>query len=115
MQQITIDGVIYNLTQVEVKKTKTITKEQRFAELISGIDINRPVIDFEKYPDSIFWFKNEDCLFKYDLKSGYFWCKYSTVWSVFEQEFSMSYNDIQSFIKIQVEEYFKLKGITPVE
>lgn len=90
------------------------TKEERFKELIEGIDINRPVVDFEKYPTSLFWFKGDKCYFEYDWKTQVFKVNWSLIWSIFEKEYGMKYIDIQAFIKVIVEEHFKLNGITPI-
>lgn len=90
------------------------TKEQRFKELIEGIDVNKPVVDFGKYPNSIFWmFPNGDFGFKYNFKSGDMWVDYSKIWKIFHDEFSMDYEATIAFMKVQIEEVFKLKGITP--
>lgn len=115
----TINGVEIKLTTEQIQKVleaqKLVkTKEDRFKELIEGIEINKPVVDFEKFPTSIFWFKGDKLYFEYNWKSNFFWVNWSLVWRVFEKEYNMKYSDIQAFMKIMVEEHFKLKGVIPV-
>jgi len=85
------------------------TAKQRLLELLNGCEIK---IDKEKYPDSVFFFKNEGYYFEIEKK--YLWCVYECVWKIFEIEFSMNYGQIQALIKDVVEEHFKCKGLTPV-
>lgn len=85
-------------------------KEHRFKEILQGLEIK---INLRKYPDSIFFFKEDDFYFEYDFKNKNFWVSYDKVWRVFENEYSMKFSEIQSFIKTQVEQGFKLEGITP--
>ena len=103
--------------QVLLEKLKTvqeiidkpeITPKQRFLEILNGCEIK---IDKEKYPNSVFLFKNGECYF--EIENPIIWCRYKHVWQIFENEFSMNYVDIQQFIKGQVEEHFKCKGLTP--
>ena len=86
------------------------TPAERFWQLCEGLAIK---IDREKFPHAIFFFKNDELQFEYNTKNGHLWCRYSSIWSVFEEEDGMKYNEIQSLIKTQVEEYFKCKGVTP--
>lgn len=104
--------------QVLLEKLKTvqeiidkpeITPEQRLLEILNGCEIK---IDKEKYPDSVFLFKNGECYF--EIENLILWCRYKHVWQIFENEFSMNYVDIQQFIKGQVEEHFKCMGLTPL-
>lgn len=89
------------------------TKEERFADLISGIDISSPKTDFDKYPNTLFWFdKDGNCICEYNFKNKQFWFNYYKIWSVFEDEFSMGSNEIEDFTKIQVEYHFKIKDVT---
>ena len=117
---VNVNGVSITLTEeqlkhidAEVKKMnqpKRPTPAERFWQLCKGLTIK---IDKEGYPDSVFFFKDDECQFEYDTANGHLWCRYSSIWSVFEKEYSMEYSEIQSLIKIQVEEHFKCKGVTP--
>jgi hypothetical protein len=70
--------------------------------------------DQERYPDLIFWFKQDRCYFQYDIETGFLWCEHDLVWGVFERELNWGYPQIESFIKNKVEEHFKNKDVTPV-
>ena len=92
----------------EIIDKPEITPKQRLLEILNGCEIK---IDKEKYPDSVFFFKSGECYF--EIEKQYLWCSYMDVWSVFEKEFSLNYNQIQALIKDAVEEHFKCKGLTP--
>lgn len=117
---ITIQGVEITLTPDQLKQLDEAiskqneppkpTKEQRFWGLINGLSVK---VDFEKYPDSIFFFNKEECWIDYDIKRATLWIRYDKIWSVFEREYQMVFDSIQTFIKHLVEEHFELKGVTP--
>lgn len=86
------------------------TPAERFWQLCEGLSLK---IDKEKYTDYVLFFKEDVSQFEYNTKNGYLWCRYSSIWSVFEKEYNMRYDDIRSLIKIQVEEHFRCKGVTP--
>jgi hypothetical protein len=113
------NGIVIELTQeqlaqIDKQRNKDVkTKEQRFLELISGIDVHKPKVDFEIHPNSLFWFdKDGNNICDYDWKSKYFWFSYSKVWSVFESEFALNHQEIRTFLNGMVEEHFKLEGVT---
>ncbi len=91
--------------------TFLMTPERRFKELFQNLAIK---IDEDRYPNTIFWFRGDNVIFDYDKKSGYFYCNYMLVWSVFESEFGLNYDQISKLIKGRVEEHFKLKDATPL-
>lgn len=105
--------------EVEVKKLKDIinrpekTKEERFWELI--LQTSAIKIDKEAYPDSTFGFVNNTFLWEYNSKCKVLYLSYSSICSILEKEFDLNYNEIQQLIKEQVEEHFKVKGVTPIE
>ena len=116
--QIDVNGIKITLTDQQLKEIadqqkKSKTKEERFLDLISGIDVNQPKVDFEKYPNFLFWFdKDGKYICEYDWKNGDFWFSYRNDWSVFESEFSLNYLETKKFLNGMVEEHFKLKGVT---
>jgi hypothetical protein len=85
------------------------TKEQRFFELFNGLQLK---FDFEKYRDRLFFFRGDEVWLIYDLKDKYLWVLHEK-WEVFENEYSMDYDEIQTFIKNMVERHFNLKGVEP--
>lgn len=119
---VNVNGVSITLTEeqlkhidAEVKKMKEpkkLTPAERFWKLCEGLTIK---IDKKKYPDYVLFYKEGRRQFDYNTKNGYLLCRYSSIWSVFEKEYYMKYDDIQSLIKNLVEEHFKCKGVTPLK
>ena len=106
-------------------------KERLFLELIDGFQWR---YDLDKYPHSIFGFKENVCIFeiynlkllnqrkiitsyrleiKQNLKNATFWFNYDKIWSIFETNFGMKYNDIQYFMVDMLEKHFKISETTP--
>ena len=105
--------------EAETKKLREIieqpeqkSKQERFLELISGVTLK---FDKSKYLNSTFGFRGDDFIFEYNSESKCLWLSYYKIWRVFEIEYNLKYDYIQSFIKGVVEEHFKFKGVTPVE
>lgn len=94
--------------KAELERLEKATPEERFLEFIDGLTIK---IDKEKYPDSIFFFRGEEC--QIEIQKSIVWFRYEGFWKVFEDEFGMKYQQIQDFMKIQLEEHFKMKGVSP--
>jgi hypothetical protein len=55
---------------------------------------------------------NDELLFDYNLENGYFGCHYRKFWSILENDFSMNYQQVQSFVKLMVEEHIIKKDVT---
>lgn len=89
------------------------TKEERFLELIKGEYSVK--YDPKAYPNSIFFFKDGKYFAEYDTKNRYLWLSYSKIWSVFKKEDGLSYSEIQSFVKNQVEKHFNLGNVIPAD
>lgn len=89
-----------------------MAKKQKdlFGDFIKGLTRR---FDFELWPDCIFFFRGEEVLFEYNLNSGNLWCDWDKVWKVLECEGRYNYYEVQSFIKKQVEEHFRMMGVTP--
>ena len=69
--------------------------------------------DLKKHPKSVFFFKGDEFWMEYDWKTHYLWCRLEGFWDVLRKENGWEYAEVQAFIKKQVEERFKLKGVTP--
>lgn len=114
------EGVVIELTQeqinsIERQKNKK-SPEALFKELVlDRIDIHNPKIDFEKYPNNIFWFdKNGKYICECDWENRDFWFDYYAVWIVFYKQFGWEYQQTREFLNSQVEEHFKLRGVTTI-
>jgi hypothetical protein len=95
----------------ELKKPEK-TAGQRFWELVSGTEVK---FDFDKYPNTLFGFRDGEYVWEFDFKNNYLLLRYSTVWSVLENEYGLNYDDVQSLVKNEVEEHFKCRGVAPEE
>lgn len=97
---------------IKIIETPEITLEQMFFDLQNNL-VRK--IDNKKYPESVFYFNQDGkFMFEQDFKNGYFWCSDSFVWSLFESEYGMNYEQIQCFIKAQMEKHFKCNGLIPL-
>ena len=106
-------------------------KERLFLELIDGFQWR---YDIDKYPHSLFGFKDENFIFeieyideinekkiitsyrlgiKQDLKNARIWFNYDRIWSIFKSNFEMKDNDIEFFMRNMLEKHFKMSGVTP--
>ena len=95
--------------KAQIAELEKITPEQRFLELIDGMTVK---IDKDKYPDSTFFFKGDK--YYLEIQKSRLWVRYAEIWQVFKVEFGMQYDEIQSFIKDQMEQHFKMMGgVTP--
>ncbi|MEJ5105546.1 hypothetical protein [Chryseobacterium sp. MYb328] len=72
-------------------------------------------IDLEKYPNSVFYFKEDKCLLELENSGSttYLWCNYFKIWNPISEKFSLEYSEIQQLIKETVEEHFKMRDVTP--
>lgn len=87
------------------------TNEQQFEKMIAGLTRKA---DFKRWPEYIFFFRKDECLFRYNLIFGYLWCDAKKVWKVLGYErHNYNFREVQSFIKKQVEAHFKLEVVTP--
>ena len=77
-------------------------------------NLTHKTVDKEKYPNFIFFFKNNECYFEYNQKNGLFLCDYHKVWSIFESKYSINdQQKIRIFVKNQLEELLKLMNLKP--
>lgn len=104
-------------------------KEKLFLELIEGFQWK---YDLEECPDSLFVFKDNECIFEiwsaksinqkkiissyrlriYQvLKKDDVWFDNSKLWSIFKSKFEMEHGDIESFIEEMIEKHFKIRAI----
>jgi hypothetical protein len=93
---------------MEILNKPERTPEQFFLEVMSSV--NRIVFDKKEYPDSTFFFSGEKLIL--EIEKSNTWLRYAEFWYVFQSEFSMEFNEIQYFIKNQLEKHFKIKDVT---
>lgn len=94
---------------VSTPDTPTIQdKEQLFRELTEGI---YPVINRERYPDSIFFCKDGSCIA--ELNGRKLHLHYYRYWRRMTDRLDMSYDQVKKFTREMVDKVFNLKGIVP--
>ena len=92
------------------------TKEERFKELINDLYTRdySVKITLNGYYRRIEWFNSDGkWLIDYNQENGWTDISYDRIWSVFEKEHNMKYNDIQQFMSIMLLTHLKIKGTTP--
>ena len=62
----------------------------------------------DKYPDFIFFMKDGEVIFEYNIKNGVVYISYDHIWSLLESFFGLKYEEIQDITKQWVEEHYKL-------
>ena len=68
----------------------------------------------EKYPNSVFYVNsNNEITMEYNQENYRVYINYDHIWSKIESLFHLNYGDIQSFIKVWLEDTYKLEGVTP--
>ena len=69
----------------------------------------------DTYPvsETIFYKKDNNILFVYDLKTKIFYCSYENMWVILESEFDLKNQEIVILIKNMTEEHLKLNNIIP--
>ena len=98
----------YNIKNLSIKLCYPV--EDIFNNIVNSItDIKTDEI---KYPDSIFYFNNNNCIAKYNKKNGYFWCNHNRFWSKFYLNNAFNYYTVRCLLSSIVEEHFKLSGVT---
>ena len=94
---------------IEKCKNGKISKENRFFSLINDLKMRKIENGF------CLLNKNNMIFFQQDSKNETFWCDYYNIWSIFETEYSMNYQQIQRFIKNKMERHYKIEVLTPKE
>ena len=68
----------------------------------------------DEYPGSVFYVKDKKIYMKQNLKNGYLYVDYDTIWQELETIFNLEFTEIQHIITKWVEETYKLRGTTPI-
>jgi hypothetical protein len=68
----------------------------------------------KEHPKSVFYVNsNNDVIMEYDQENGEVLISYDHIWSKIGLLFHLNYRDIQSIMKVWLEETYKLGGVTP--
>jgi hypothetical protein len=66
----------------------------------------------DKFPDYIFFMKDDKVIFEYNKKNGKVYISYEHIWSFLSSFFGLKYKEIQDLTKEWVEEHYKLSVTT---
>ena len=66
----------------------------------------------DKFPDYIFFMKNDKVIFEYTKENGKVYISYEHIWSFLSSFFGLKYKEIQDLTKEWVEEHYKLSVTT---
>ena len=67
----------------------------------------------ERFPNSIFYLKNNNIYFEIYIETHLLYCSYNLVWNVFSEQSKYNYNETQRVIKDVVERYTNWGSVTP--
>jgi hypothetical protein len=68
--------------------------------------------EMEKYPNHIFFMKDGEVVFDYNIENGITYISYDKIWSFLENFFGLKHKEIQDITKEWVEERYKLRVTT---
>ena len=88
---------------------------EEFFNSIFNMDLIRKV-DFEKYPNSQFYFDGETFLLEIEKRGENIitWFNYPKIWNPISTKNNWIYEQTQAFLKVRIEEHFKLRDVTPM-
>ena len=67
----------------------------------------------DRYPNSIFYLKNNNIYFELDVENHILYCSYNLAWNVFSEQSKYNYDETLRVIKYVVEKYTNWGLITP--
>ena len=71
--------------------------------------------DLKKYPNSLFWFHGDTFILELDKRDDELiaWVNYPKIWEPISVKNNWTYNQTQAFLKLRIEEHFKLRDVKP--
>ncbi|WP_374440425.1 hypothetical protein [Epilithonimonas sp.] len=96
----------------EILQKKNTTNEDSIFPPISELTAKE---DLEKYPNSLFWFHGDIFILELEKSDDNLiaWVNYSKIWNPISIKTSWNYDETQAFLKVRIEEHFKLRDVTP--
>ncbi len=86
-----------------------MTKEKFIANIVNNLTVRK-----EEVYRSTFYDYDGHTVFEYDPELDTLWVSFDYVWRMLSNEYSMSYTDIQQFIKSSIVEQLNLGDVTPL-
>lgn len=84
------------INKVKAWKANQVTAKQRFVQLWMGCT-QSSFKSLNEY--SVIYRRGENILFIKDIDTGLFWCSNKYVWSIFEEEYKMNFEEVSDMIK----------------
>jgi hypothetical protein len=103
------DNQIYILEKYKLGLHQNEEKlyERWFKEMLTDLKISRSI----KNLDILIYKKDNDILYNYDEKNGWFYIDYNKIWTIFGSNFHFNYHEIRLLTKNIVKEQLNLKKI----
>lgn len=71
--------------------------------------------EHKDYPQSVFYVNSDNqVMMEYNQKIERVYIHYNDIWSKIESLFHLNYDDVQSIMKVWLEETYELEGVTPL-
>jgi hypothetical protein len=97
----------------ELKKEieKMQSPEDFFLQIINGSTLK---LDPLKYPNSTFYFDGETFLLEIEKREEkwYVWFNNDKIWDPIKEQNNWNYTQTQEFLKLKIEDHFKLRNVT---
>ena len=100
----------------DIKLDLLFGKQNPIVNLFNQITKDIKIINCEVYHKEgieFIYYKDDQWIFYQDCNNEEFWCNHDIYWSLFESNFDLEYEDIQSITKYLVEEALKREVDTP--
>ena len=110
---INVKQILIDIKLSEILGTEMNLKTKKIKDFVDNKLEGLIQFESDKYPDSIFYKKDEVVLFRQDLKSECLWCSWEHYWSFFEREIGLGYFEIQELTRGMVGEHLNCKEFTP--
>jgi hypothetical protein len=98
----------YNMEELYKQRFKELFFNQIGLIKIKILCDSRNKNSYIKY----FYTKDKKYLGEYNSNIKYFWLSYTNIWSKFESEFNLNYQEIRDLTSGIFVEHYKLRGIT---
>ncbi len=95
----------------EIENQKLQSTKDFFLKIINGSTFK---LDPLKYPNSNFYFDGETLLLVIEKRKEkwYAWFSYEKIWSVIAEQNNWNYTQTREFLKLRIEDHFKLRDVT---
>lgn len=88
--------------------------EPKLIKFIEDSFFDLKKVKLEKYPDSVFYFKDDKCHFEYDIKTNSVWINCILIWEVLKVKFYFDYHQIKDLTKSIIGSLYYFRDITTI-